>query len=72
MSADVKPAVPTVYDVEVMVLDPVTQAPLGPVLRFARWTGLRWCCWGISREKAAMCDWPGPLGGYRWRWTRAA
>jgi len=54
--AGIRPARPGVYPVRVPNLDRKT---------WARWTGQHWCCWGITPEMAALCEWPG-LRGYEW------
>jgi hypothetical protein len=33
---------------------------------FARWTGVHWCTWALTPQKAAMCTWRGPTAGYCW------
>jgi hypothetical protein len=67
-AAEVKPDVPGVYQVRVLVRDTVTGEPIEVVGRFARWTGKWWCAWALDARTAAMCELPfGPKGGYRWR-----
>lgn len=66
-SSQIKPGVPGVYPVLVTMVDHVTLEPIGTAERFARWTGTKWCCWSISVDRAAGCEWSGPRAGYQWR-----
>lgn len=66
-SSNIRPDAPGVYTVLVTMVDHVTLEAIGTAERFARWNGAHWCCWSISVDRAAACEWSGPRAGYSWR-----
>jgi hypothetical protein len=66
-SPKLAPEAPGIYPVLVTVCDYLTGEPRESCERFARWNGSRWCCWGMTPERAALAYFPGPAAGYPWR-----